>query len=148
MKKKDSLLITKDSLKNDVQLKTGSRGERKIIVTEIYEKTEYPCETDQWLPPMGNEKCPVQIMQDTELAVFNQHASQDRHYHKLGTEMYMVLQGIMKMEVEDKTYLLQPGDMIVVNPETFHEVKPEGTEFLCRVVITNCGGKKDKYLKK
>jgi mannose-6-phosphate isomerase-like protein (cupin superfamily) len=148
MKKTDSLFITRDSLRNDPQLKTGSRGERKILVTEVYEKTEYPAKTDTWLPPAGNEICPVQIMQDTELAVFNQHASQDRHYHKRGTEIYMVSEGSMKMEVEGKIYFLQPGDMIVINPGTFHEVKPEGTEFLCRVVITNCGGKNDKYFEK
>jgi len=148
MKKTDSLLITKEALKKDSNLKAGSRGARKILVTKIYENKEYPCETNVWLPPVGDEKCPVQIMNDTEVAVFNQNASQDRHYHKMGTEMYMVLEGIMKIEVEGEIYSLEQSDMIVINPEAFHEVKPEGTEFLCRVVTTNCGGNEDRYLKK
>ncbi len=147
MKKPASLLITLEALRNDPDLKVASRGARKILVTDVYENIEYECETDVWTPPVEDEKCPVQLMDDTEVAVFNQHASQDRHCHKLGTEMYMVLEGIMTIEVEGEMYVLKQGDMIVVNPGAFHEVKPEGTEFLCRVVTTNCGGKKDKYLK-
>jgi mannose-6-phosphate isomerase-like protein (cupin superfamily) len=148
MKETKSILITKDSLRRDPNLKIGSRGARKILVTNIYENKEYPCETDVWIPPAGDEKCPVQIMHDTEVAYFNQMASQDRHYHKMGTEMYMVIEGLMTIEVEGKTYHLKSGDMIVVNPQAFHEVKPDGTEFLCRVVTSNCGGSEDKYLKK
>jgi quercetin dioxygenase-like cupin family protein len=85
-------------------------------------------------------------MKDTEVAVFSQRALQDRHYHRLGTEMYMVLEGRMEIEVAGKNYVLFPGDMIVVNPNAVHQVKPEGTEFICRVVTVNCGGAPDKYV--
>ena len=59
--------------------------------------------------------------------------------------MYMVLEGGMTIEVEGKDYMLLAGDMIVVNPGAVHQVKPEGTKFLCRVVTPNCVGSSDKY---
>ena len=98
-----------------------------------------------WSPPIGDDKCSVQLMHDTEIAVFNQRARQDRHFHKVGTEIYMVLQGKMVIEVEGKNYELSQGDMIVVNPGVVHAVKPEGTEFLCRVVTVNHPGTTDRF---
>ena len=56
----------------------------------------------------------------------------------------MVMEGEMVIEVDGKEYPLLAGDMIVVNPGATHQVKPEGTEFLCRVVTVNCGGDADK----
>ena len=146
MKKSKCLLVTMDSLQNEPNFELGSRGDRKLLVTSYY-KNECPCETDIWQPRAKNGLCPVQIMDDTESAVFNQNVKQDRHYHKLGTEMYMLLTGKMSIEVEDKIYNLVPGDMIIVNPESFHKVL-SGTEFLCRVLTVNCHGPADKYMEK
>jgi mannose-6-phosphate isomerase-like protein (cupin superfamily) len=99
------------------------------------------------------EKCPVQKISNykdettgIEIAVFNQFARQDRHYHNIGTEIYMVMEGHMIIEVKGVSYRIEAGDMIVVNPLAVHEVKPSGTEFLCRVVTVNCKGDKDKYV--
>ena len=50
----------------------------------------------------------------------------------------------MNVEVEGADYSLQPGDMLVVNPRSFHEVKRDG-EFLCRVITVNCGGVNDRF---
>lgn len=141
-----SFFIPIQSIKSDAALRPGNRGERKLLVTELYETTEKIAEDLVWQPPAVQEKCSVQIMDKTEVAVFNQHASQDRHYHKIGTEMYEILEGTMTIHVGEHDYSLQAGDMIVVNPGTVHEVKPEGTQFICRVVTVNCQGTRDKYI--
>jgi mannose-6-phosphate isomerase-like protein (cupin superfamily) len=148
MEELSCLIIKKESLKNDQALKLGSRGARKILVTSIYESKETECKSNIWTPPADDqEKCPVQITDNYEVAFFNQYALQDRHYHKIGTEIYMVLEGNMIIEVKGKAYELTKGDMIIINPNSFHEVK-RTTEFLCRVITVNCCGPKDKYLNK
>lgn len=140
-----ALLVKLDSLKRDVSFAPGNRGARKILVTELYPAAEYETRQVEWTPPAVSEKCPVQVTPNIEVAVFTQQAPQDRHLHKLGTEMYMVLEGEMKIEVEGQEYVLHAGDMLVVNPGAAHEVKQEGTEFLCRVVTANCRGSADRY---
>jgi quercetin dioxygenase-like cupin family protein len=144
--KMPALCVTLDAIKRDRALQPGNRGDRKILVTTIYELTERAAMDVNWKPPASpSDKCPVQEMENVEIAVFNQRASRDCHKHKKGTEIYMVLEGRMIIEVEGKDYALETGDMIVVNPGAVHQVKAEGTEFICRVVTTNCGGASDKY---
>ena len=99
------------------------------------------------------DECPVQkipnhsdISAGTEIAVFNELARQDRHHHKVGTEIYIVVEGRMIIEIDDIHYPLSVGDMVIVNPGTVHEVKPAGTQFLCRVLTVNCKGDEDKYV--
>lgn len=144
-----TLVVPLTSVKSDPALQKDSRGSRKILVTDIFDKKEKKATEAIWYPPKKGkekEKCPVQLMQDTEIAVFNEIAKQDKHYHKKGTEIYMVLEGNMKIEVERKEYTLNQGDMIVVNPYTIHEVKNANTNFVCRVITVNCGGEKDKFI--
>lgn len=142
---KRPLLVKLESVKRDAALARGGRGARKILVTDLYAARESETEQVEWNPPAGAEKCPVQVTDNLEVAVFTHRASQDRHFHRTGTEIYMVLEGEMRIEVENEDYQLLAGDMIVVNPGAAHEVKPQGTEFLCRVVTANCGGAADKY---
>ncbi len=146
MKQLPALLVKLEAVKRDPVLGTGKRGARKFLVTELYPEKESEAAVTEWNPPAGAEKCPVQVTENIEVAIFTQNASQDRHFHKIGTELYMVLEGEMRIEVEEKGYTLLAGDMIVVNPGAVHEVKPEGTNFLCRVVTANCIGSSDKYL--
>jgi mannose-6-phosphate isomerase-like protein (cupin superfamily) len=146
MKKPPALLVTLKDAKSDPALLPSGRGARKIVVTEIYSDKEKAASEIIWKPPRAEDKSPVQIMKDTEVAVFTHRASQDRHYHKIGTEIYMVLEGRMIIEVEGVDYSLAAGDMIVVNPWAAHRVKPDETEFVCRVITANCGGDADKYL--
>lgn len=141
---KPALLITLDASKRDSAL--GSRGARKVLVTELYPKTETEAENIVWQPPAGSDKCPVQVTPDIEVATFSQLAAQDKHHHKNGTEFYSVIEGTMIIEIEGQPCTLVAGDMIVVNPGTVHEVKPEGCEFICRVISANCGGISDKYI--
>jgi mannose-6-phosphate isomerase-like protein (cupin superfamily) len=119
-------------------------GDRKQIVTQIYPDVEKPIECSEWKPCSPSEKCPVLMMNDTESAVFTEKVKQDRHYHATGTEIYLVLEGRMKIEVEDALYDLAAGDMIVVSPNAWHHVKQD-SKFLCRVITVNCKGTSDKY---
>lgn len=142
-----ALSVTLQAVKSDNALHKDGRGARKLLVTELYPKTEEKATEVDWKAHLPSGKCPVQVMKDSEFAFFTHGAKQDRHYHKKGTEIYMVLEGNMKIEVEGIDYDLSIGDMIIVNPKAVHEVKPEkGTEFLCRVLTVNCGGESDKYL--
>lgn len=146
-KRMSALFVALQTLKSDKVFQAGNRGARKLLVTELYPTKEENISEVMWKPLLASGKCPVQAMKDAEIAVFNQNAKQDRHYHKRGTEVYMVLEGKMKIEVEKDEFTLSSGDMIVVNPKARHEVKPEdGQAFMCRVVTLNCGGESDKYL--
>ncbi len=146
MEQLPAFLVKLESVKRDVALNPGKRGARKVLVTELYPEKETEAVSIIWEPPADEEKCQVQVMGNIEVATFTQNASQDRHFHKIGTEIYIVLEGEMKIDVEGDDYVLLAGDMIVVNPGAVHKVKPEGIKFLCRVVTPNCVGKPDRYL--
>lgn len=141
-----ALLITLDAVKRDAALQPGHRGARKLLVTGLYKESEVEAEEVVWMPPVGLDKCPVQVTANIEVAIFTQQAAQDRHHHKLATEFYTVLAGRMIIEVEGLSHALTAGDMIVINPGTVHHVLPEGCEFICQVISTNCVGGSDKYL--
>ena len=140
--KMDAVVFRLNNIKKDAAFET--RGDRKQIVTQVYPDIEKPIEEPEWRAAQLPEKCPVLVMEDTESAVFTEKAKQDRHYHALGTEIYIVLEGLMKIEVQYVLYELSAGDMIVVSPNALHEVKPEG-KFICRVITVNCKGTADKY---
>jgi quercetin dioxygenase-like cupin family protein len=137
-----AVLFSLEAAKNDLALKT--RGDRKTFVTEIYAATEEAATENHWSHQAISGKCPVLLMGDTESGVFTQVAKQTRHCHKTGTEIYILLEGRMTIEVEGTDYTLSPGDTIVVLPGACHQIRRDG-EFLCRVFTVNCGGEKDKY---
>jgi mannose-6-phosphate isomerase-like protein (cupin superfamily) len=148
MCREPALLVGVDAVKKDPALQPGARGALKLLVTELYASTEEEATRREWMPASGSSKRPVQVMPSTEVAVFNQFAAQDRHYHKDGTEIYEVLEGKMVIEVEGTPHTLLAGDVVVVNPFAVHEVKPKagGDGFLCRVITIDCRGESDKYL--
>ncbi|HKG23905.1 MAG TPA: cupin domain-containing protein [Blastocatellia bacterium] len=146
MKSLPALLVTRDALERDPALRQGGRGDRKILVTGLFAGTESEAADIEWSPPSGSDKSPVQLTARTEVAVFNRAARQDRHFHEAATEIYMVMEGSMVIEVEGLDYCLKAGDMIVVNPGAVHLVKTGRGDFLCRLVSVNCGGAKDKYV--
>ncbi|HEX5731611.1 MAG TPA: cupin domain-containing protein [Blastocatellia bacterium] len=145
MKRPAALVIRLDAVKKDAALDPEGRGARKLLVTELYSETEQEATEVLWSPPEGAQRCPVQVTADTELAVFTEQAAQDRHYHREATEIYMVVEGEMTIEVEGRQYALRAGDMIVVNPGAAHEVKRGKEKFLCRVITVNCKGMADKF---
>ncbi|PKH03661.1 hypothetical protein CXF72_05205 [Psychromonas sp. MB-3u-54] len=91
-----------------------------------------------------------------ELATFTEYASQDRHKHQRGIEIYTVLKGIMKIYINDSgPHLLHSGDEVVILPGTIHEViqqkqgdheKGSAFELIVRVHSIYCYGAEDKYV--
>jgi mannose-6-phosphate isomerase-like protein (cupin superfamily) len=141
-----AFFIQLSASKEDRALQNGEKSARKILVTDLRSSDEKEAFDDVWIPPKIGEICQVQQMKDTESAIFTNRAPQDRHFHRKGTELYMVIEGQMRIEVGDKEYLLSFGDMLVVNSYAIHQIKPKETEFICRVVTVNSGGRYDKYL--
>jgi quercetin dioxygenase-like cupin family protein len=137
-----ALFFTLEETRRDPALQT--RGERKLLVASIRLDSEEEASEVIWSHETLSGKCPVQLMKGAESAVFTQLAKQTRHKHMIGTEIYLLLHGRMSIEVDGAEYHMKAGDMIVVNPGSFHEVKRQD-EFLCRVVTANSGGPQDKY---
>jgi quercetin dioxygenase-like cupin family protein len=141
-----SLLVKLSAIKRDPALDLKERGARKLLITELIENKEKLAQDEIWQAPEINEKCSVLLTKDFEMSIFNQAAKQDRHYHKLGTEIYLIVEGKMLIEVENKDYLLSLGDSIVVNPGSVHLVKPSQENFIAYVFSFNCKGVEDKFI--
>jgi len=139
------LKIERQAILDDLSLTRARWGNRKLIVTEIYEKSEEEVSGDTWPVPLPGDRAGVYRMDNAEMSLFNEKAKQDRHYHKIGTEIYMPIEGIVYIEVEGKEYRLLEGDTLIVFPFSVHQVINRENRFLCRVITLNCGGKMDKY---
>ncbi len=145
MKQPPALLVRLEAVKQDPALRPGKRGARKILVTKLYSEKEFEAVEVAWNPPADAGRCPVQVTENIEVAIFTQNAAQDRHFHKIGTEMYMVLEGEMRIEVEGKGYLLlvstsqisyqgEVNKFMVVEGQTgrvISPVKPHADEMCC-----------------
>ena len=119
-------------------------AEQKVLVSERW-VSEVPLRNIDWRPVAESGQRQVQVSPGVELAVFDQRASQDRHYHRHATEFYCVLEGLMEIEAAGTVRALAAGDTIVVNPWTLHEVKRDRA-FVAAVFTANSGGRDDKYV--
>jgi len=48
-----------------------------------------------------------------------------RHYHRDCTEVYYILQGQGKMELNDEVVEVEPGTIVYIEPGTFHRLSSE-----------------------
>ena len=138
-------IIRLKALKNDVQIMGEKKGSKKLLVTEVWDEIEERATNCKWRPPGEKDKSQVLQTDDIELGIFTHHAPQDRHFHKLGTEIYSVLEGQMDIEIDEDSHTLEQGDTIVVLPGATHKVL-KNKSFLCQVVSANSHGKPDKYV--
>jgi mannose-6-phosphate isomerase-like protein (cupin superfamily) len=141
-----AVLVTKASLNTaraNHQGRFGSRGGQKILVIKQWPQ-EAPLTAAAWntLDEQGSR--PVLVTQNIEFAVFDERAPQDRHHHKLATELYTVIEGTLHIEVENELYALAAGDTIIIRPGTRHEILRQGS-FVATVTIANCVGREDKF---
>jgi quercetin dioxygenase-like cupin family protein len=145
------IVLKKDNVKADwrlhIQPKEKNNG-RKVLVNEIYPSKESHIQVPVWKPGAETDKTPVLEtgFGGVEVATFTHEAGQDCHKHFIGMEIYTVLEGTMRMEVDQTLVTLEAGDEIIVLPNTVHEVLPDGTPFLTRVHSINCYGDRDKYV--
>ena len=92
---------------------------------------------------VGNFEPTLIKTNDVEVAVksYNKGDYEEKHYHKIATELTVIIQGRVKMnEVE-----YQKGDIIVMEPmeATDFECLEDGTQ---NVVVKYPGANNDKYL--
>ncbi|MCH9648664.1 MAG: cupin domain-containing protein [Deltaproteobacteria bacterium] len=141
-----ALVVRLQEIQTDLSGEASQRGARKLLVTQVRSGKEREAESLDWTAPGPGAACEVLETQNLEIAVFDQTAAQQRHRHEFATEIYLVLAGRMEIEVEGDDHLLNCGDFIVVAPNSRHEVKVDGTEFLCQLISANCRGEADKHL--
>jgi mannose-6-phosphate isomerase-like protein (cupin superfamily) len=138
-----SLFVRLAQIKTDPALQPDARGARKLAVTRMYDR-ETPAVDPCWAPPDTGRRCPVLQLPATEMAVFNQDAAQQRHYHKQATEIYVVVAGAMAIEIDAATHLMQTGDAVILGPGVVHEIKNQGLKFTSYVIGADCGDPGDK----
>jgi len=139
----DSLFVSMARIKTDPALQPSARGARKLAVTRVYDH-ETPAVDPGWAPPDDGRPCPVLQLPSTEMAVFNQNAAQLRHYHKQATEIYVVVEGTLAIEIDGATHQMETGDAVIIAPGVVHEIKNQGLKFTSYVIYTGCGGLGDK----
>jgi mannose-6-phosphate isomerase-like protein (cupin superfamily) len=54
----------------------------------------------------------------------------ERHYHRVTEEIYFVLKGQGKMEVDGETTYVRPGDAVLIPPGAWHTLENNGTSEL------------------
>jgi mannose-6-phosphate isomerase-like protein (cupin superfamily) len=58
--------------------------------------------------------------------------STDRHYHKLAEEIYFLLEGTARMEIDGETRDVGPGEAILIPPGARHQITAQSElRFLC-----------------
>lgn len=57
----------------------------------------------------------------------------DRHYHARSEELYTILEGSGKMELDGDEGAIGPGDTVLIPPGAWHRITggPDGVRFLC-----------------
>ncbi len=139
-----ALVLNVSEVKKDPAF--SQRGSRRVIVSDYRPQSETIVGQVIWSAPASDARCEVMLGDHFELATFNENAQQQRHFHKIATEVYIVLEGTMKIEVQGAVYSLNSGDTIVIRPGMSHLVLRDETHFVCRVLCVNCLGAADKYL--
>jgi mannose-6-phosphate isomerase-like protein (cupin superfamily) len=54
----------------------------------------------------------------------------ERHYHRITEEIYFVLKGQGKMEVDGETSYMRPGDAVLIPAGAWHQLENNGTSEL------------------
>ncbi len=54
----------------------------------------------------------------------------ERHYHRATEEIYFVLKGSGRMEVDGNTRMVRPGDAVLIPPGAWHTLENNGSSEL------------------
>jgi mannose-6-phosphate isomerase-like protein (cupin superfamily) len=58
-----------------------------------------------------------------------------RHYHKLCTELYYILEGTGRLELNDEVIPVEPGTLVVIEPHTRHRLVADGPSGVVTMVL-------------
>lgn len=72
------------------------------------------------LKAVGYELRPEQMR--PSLWVFERGESNNRHRQREQEELYLVLSGRLEMEVEGERFEVEPGDVVIVPPESWRQL--------------------------
>ena len=70
----------------------------------------------------------------------------ERHYHRRSDEIYLFVRGMGLMQVNQETFPVGPGDLVLIEPNDWHEVAAIGQESLEFYAITRPAYSADDYL--
>jgi mannose-6-phosphate isomerase-like protein (cupin superfamily) len=74
------------------------------------------------------------VNQSLAEASLPQGGTTDRHYHKKSEELYFILEGRAKMEIDGEEREVGAGDAILISPGAWHQITGQGSHgvrFLC-----------------
>ena len=83
---------------------------KPINIAEKFKKI-----TEYWSPKIAAELNGQQV----KLAKLKGEFTRHQHDHE--DEMFLVISGILKMEFDDRTEVIKPGEFIVVPKQTYHK---------------------------
>ncbi|MCX6809914.1 MAG: hypothetical protein NTZ65_04185 [Candidatus Berkelbacteria bacterium] len=139
-----AILVTKEALDRDPALQPGGRGLRRICSIEP-PREEEEREADEVGWQAGDELVQVHTTENWELSCFREFAHQHQHRHMIGTEIYTVLKGMLKIAVNSVSHEIEAPGFIAILPGTMHEVYGQD-ECLVQVTSINCQGAEDKWI--
>ena len=80
---------------------------------------------------LDRTNAPVEKQSLAEATVQAAGATQ-RHYHRLSEEIYFILEGSGRMEIDGETHEVKPGDAILIPPGAWHTITAHAPlRFLC-----------------
>ena len=69
-------------------------------------------------------------MQSLAEATLEPDEATQRHYHRATEEIYFVLKGSGRMEVDGETRMVRPGDAVLIPAGAWHTLENNGTSEL------------------
>lgn len=97
-------------------LTTVAKG---YLVRRLDEAPTVPCPCGQSTRPLtsaDNSTCSLHVTAISDSV---------KHYHRESTEVYYILEGTGKMELNDDVVAIEPGMVILIEPGTRHRVVSE-----------------------
>ena len=103
-----------------------------MIIQQLNEQTPFITKDGSTIRSiLDRTNAPVEKQSLAEAAVAAGGATQ-RHYHKCSEELYFILEGRGRMEIDGETRAVQPGDAILIPPGAWHTIAATETlRFLC-----------------
>lgn len=83
---------------------------------------------------------------NTSITLANDIKPTTAHYHKLSTEIYWVLEGEIKILIDNVEINVDGGDLIIINPNEVHKVLSASKENKIGVISNPRWTKEDEYI--